>query len=181
MVTKSNKTEVHWRRNLGRERIRTVFLTFIPAITMMVVIYYFSSRTAPESVETSSKVVDMLIFLLRKLPFYDWNAIEAAQMAEVLSYPVRKCAHALEFGVLAWCFFLGIYNLVKWYPFIPAFICTFLYAASDEFHQRFVAGRAGRITDVVIDSIGALIALFILYFILRRVHHGRRLSEIERS
>lgn len=181
MVSKGDKTKVHWRRNLGRERIRTVFLTFIPAITMMLVIYYFSSKTATESTETSSKVVDMLVFLLKKLPFNEWDAIKTAEMAESLSYPVRKCAHALEFGVLAWCFFLGIYNLVKWYPFVPAFICTFLYAATDEFHQRFVAGRAGRITDVAIDSIGAFIALFILYFILRRVHHGRRLSEIERN
>lgn len=179
MDIKEPRTSAHWMRNLSRERIRTVFLTFIPAIIMMLVIYYFSSKTAPESSATSSRVVDMLLFLLKKLPFNDWDAVKTAEMAEALSFPVRKCAHALEFGVLAWCFFLGIYNLVKWYPFVPAFICTFLYAATDEFHQRFVAGRAGRITDVAIDGIGAFLALLFLYFILRRVHHGRRLSENE--
>ena len=30
------------------------------------------------------------------------------------------------------------------------------YAASDEFHQLFVEGRAGRVSDVLIDSAGAL-------------------------
>ena len=179
MDTKGNENNVHWRRDLGRERIRTIILTFIPAITMMLVIYYFSSKTAVESTETSSRVVDMLISLLKRLPFNDWDAMKTEELSKALSFPVRKCAHALEFGVLAWCFFLGIYNLVKWYPFIPAFICTFLYAATDEFHQQFVAGRAGRITDVAIDSTGAFFALLFLYFILRRVHHGRRLSEDE--
>lgn len=33
-------------------------------------------------------------------------------------------------------------------------ICV-LYASSDEFHQLFISGRAGRIMDVFIDSSGA--------------------------
>ena len=31
-----------------------------------------------------------------------------------------------------------------------------IYAMSDEFHQRFVAGRTSRITDVGIDTLGVI-------------------------
>ena len=32
-----------------------------------------------------------------------------------------------------------------------------LYAASDEWHQLYVTGRAGRMSDVLIDSLGIFI------------------------
>jgi VanZ family protein len=44
-----------------------------------------------------------------------------------------------------------------------------LYASTDEFHQLFVEGRAGRFTDVLIDSSGALTALIILFVLLNLV------------
>ena len=39
---------------------------------------------------------------------------------------------------------------------------TFAYACSDEIHQLFVADRAGKGTDVLIDMCGAVIALLII-------------------
>lgn len=38
-----------------------------------------------------------------------------------------------------------------------AAIASLLYALSDEFHQRFVAGRTGSLRDVGIDSAGIII------------------------
>ena len=35
------------------------------------------------------------------------------------------------------------------------------YAATDEFHQIFVPGRAGMLTDVMIDSSGALAGILL--------------------
>jgi VanZ family protein len=34
-----------------------------------------------------------------------------------------------------------------------------LFALSDEYHQSFVEGRSSRLTDVVIDTAGAAVAL----------------------
>ena len=39
------------------------------------------------------------------------------------------------------------------------------YAASDEFHQLFVPGRAGRVTDVLIDSGGVIFGLFVVFVV----------------
>lgn len=40
-----------------------------------------------------------------------------------------------------------------------------LYAASDEFHQLFVPGRSGRLTDVLIDSAGLLAGILVVCLI----------------
>ena len=42
------------------------------------------------------------------------------------------------------------------------FLISLIYACSDEFHQLFIAGRAGQIQDVMIDSIGILIGFLII-------------------
>jgi VanZ family protein len=42
------------------------------------------------------------------------------------------------------------------------------YACTDEFHQLFVPGRAGLITDVLIDSIGAVFITLILHLYMNR-------------
>ena len=36
------------------------------------------------------------------------------------------------------------------------------YAATDEFHQLFVPGRSGQISDVLLDSAGALAGVWIM-------------------
>lgn len=73
-----------------------------------------------------------------------------------------KGYHALEFFILA---ALTERAIRKTQPFsrgfvvaISAFAC-FAYAASDEFHQTFVAGRGGKFSDVMIDSIGIVLAV----------------------
>jgi VanZ family protein len=37
-----------------------------------------------------------------------------------------------------------------------------LYGLSDEYHQSFIPGRNGRLTDVGIDALGAMLALILL-------------------
>jgi len=46
-----------------------------------------------------------------------------------------------------------------------AAIAAVAYAASDEFHQTFVPGRGGLVTDVLIDTIGITVAAIVLLFI----------------
>lgn len=45
-------------------------------------------------------------------------------------------------------------------------LLTICYASTDEFHQLFVSGRAGRITDILIDGVGATIGIMLVYFII---------------
>ena len=75
--------------------------------------------------------------------------------------------------------FIGWYLTVK-------FICeksleiygtSSLYAVTDELHQLFVSDRAGRVTDWLIDSAGAVIFLCIGWLILRTIDNKKSYSK----
>ena len=89
---------------------------------------------------------------------------------------VRTAAHFIEFAGLAVLVFNALYwSFEKFRPFL-AFAISALYAVSDELHQLFVEGRSCQLTDILIDSAGALIGVagalllgrLILYFKGRR-------------
>lgn len=52
-------------------------------------------------------------------------------------------------------------------------ICT-AYAATDEFHQWFVPGRAALLTDVGVDALGFLPCVVVTYLILAWLRHRKR-------
>jgi VanZ family protein len=77
-----------------------------------------------------------------------------------LDFIIRKLGHMGVFGILALLLWRALSETTAWrWPWAWAFALTVLYAASDEFHQEFVAGRHPSATDVGIDAAGALIAL----------------------
>ncbi|HJA34824.1 MAG TPA: VanZ family protein [Candidatus Mediterraneibacter merdigallinarum] len=52
-------------------------------------------------------------------------------------------------------------NSVRTEIFLP-WLTAALYAATDEVHQLFVPGRSGQISDVILDSAGALAGVLVL-------------------
>ena len=64
------------------------------------------------------------------------------------------------FGLYQWSEDVKV-NRVQWLKY--AWIMTVVYAMTDEVHQLFVQGRAGRISDVLIDSIGVTIITVLLW------------------
>lgn len=70
---------------------------------------------------------------------------------------LRKIFHMGEFAGLA---FLLIRAFRQDLDFKKAValgcVMSFIYAASDEYHQSFVFGRVGAISDVLIDTVGIL-------------------------
>lgn len=87
-----------------------------------------------------------------------------------INFIVRKSAHITEFIILT----LILFSLTSEYTknekkiIIISVIVCILFAAGDELHQYFVPGRSALVTDVLIDSIGALIALIIYKLIPKR-------------
>jgi VanZ family protein len=69
---------------------------------------------------------------------------------------LRKCAHVTEYAIL------GFLLLRATGRELPALVLGVLYAASDEFHQHFVHGRHASPVDVLIDSVGLLIGIFVI-------------------
>ncbi len=124
-------------------------------ILWMLLIFAFSAQPAVESEKVSHGLVAIIIR-------YIGNLITSAGIdISWLDGIVRKSAHAFLFCVLAVLvanalLTTGVKGLKA---FIFAFVVTVLYACSDELHQLFVPGRAGMLSDVAIDSLGAIAGL----------------------
>jgi VanZ family protein len=76
---------------------------------------------------------------------------------------LRTLAHATEYGGLAllWVWALGPITARA----VPIGVAiTLLYAVSDEYHQTFVATRAGTATDLVVDAAGVAVAIVVLRY-----------------
>ena len=73
-------------------------------------------------------------------------------------FVILKSFHLIEYAVLGILLFIG-YKKYK-----HTIFTAYLYAVTDELHQRFIPGREGRIRDTFIDLLGIFIGvLFIRY------------------
>jgi VanZ family protein len=76
----------------------------------------------------------------------------------------RKIAHVIEYFVLALLTYRTCVSFEVKYrkALLVTFFLSLLWALIDEFHQMFIFGREGKLLDVGIDSIGALLFFGIL-------------------
>ena len=121
------------------------YIYIIPAVLWMIFIFYMSSRTGDDSSAVSNPMTDFIVGLFQKVR--NDSAPVVDRMTGVVEIMVRKAVGRMtSAGVYIW-----------------SVVITFVYACSDEIHQLFVADRAGRGTDVLIDMCGALAALLIIW------------------
>jgi len=97
---------------------------------------------------------------------FGFSSIPSTEMPNfgLMDFIVKKGGHALGYGLLALSFLRGLKGDSKdvysrW--LYAAWVMAILYSATDEFHQSFVPGRLPAATDVLIDSLGAAVALFL--------------------
>lgn len=150
---------------------RRNYLFLFLALVTMGVIFWFSSRDAAQSNAQSDGFITL--FLTRFLP--DSIAYGSVTL-------VRKCAHFLIYAVLGGCFYLGFERegCPGRIPYLAAVSCSLFYAATDELHQVFVPGRAGRLLDICIDGAGALCGAFAALGILMLVRKIKRRKAVGR-
>jgi len=76
---------------------------------------------------------------------------------------LRKLVHILEYAVLTLLLFRALkeYQLTKKRILILAIALAVLYALSDEYHQTFIQGRIGALSDVFIDSLGVFLVTWL--------------------
>ena len=119
----------------------------ILVILWMLFIFVMSSFNAGVSSNQSGKIVNFIATLFN------------IHNVRMLSHIVRKSAHFIEYFILGLCvanMFSKFHKLI----YLGIIIC-FLYAVSDELHQLFVLGRSCQIIDILIDIVGATLAIVI--------------------
>ena len=126
----------------------------------------FSASGDQLSFQHSSRIIDPVVRWL--LPHLSDDAVRAIVII------VRKCAHLAEYALLALLLWRALRKPPK--PDAPAWrwseaglvlALVGLYAATDELHQAFVPSRQGCVTDVLIDTSGAALALLCLWAVGR--------------
>lgn len=165
-----NKTEEKFRMVLLRN------LAGVLAIVWMCIIFAFSAQTKEESGAVSESFTYHMVSSTRTFFHLDLSDARVKEIADTIEGLVRKAAHMAEYGILSVLLYIWI---GQWeMRFLrrggTAVGATAVYAATDEIHQLFVAGRSGRFSDVCIDSAGALAGVIVFVLLVRLVRHVRK-------
>lgn len=125
---------------------RSFFISLIPVLIWMVIIFCFSSMRGNgyDGVPT----------------FWFYFERKGAHIAEYLILNLLLIRLTLK----------GFLIFTKKEAIIIASVSSLIYALTDEIHQLFVYGREGKLTDIGFDLIGIIIAIILsgLFFKFRK-------------
>ena len=139
-------------------------VSIILVIAWMVLVFILSHQVADESSETSSRFIATIIKLFNK----NIQQEELDKILLIIEPIVRKIAHFVLYtlgGILITIMFINFKEHIAKTK-TTAFLLGTVYAITDEIHQLFVPGRSGEIRDVLIDSSGVLLGVFIIYLLM---------------
>ena len=108
-------------------------------------------------------------------PFLHWLFPSMSdEHVKMIHHLIRKCAHLTEYAVLSLLLWRAVRKPDKnnprpwrWREAMIAILIVFAYASSDEFHQRFVPTRTPLVSDVFIDTGGAVVGMLALWSVGR--------------
>lgn len=149
-------------------------ICIILLILAMGSMYYFSSQEGEISSSQSHKAVEIIDKIRDKVTLTDERLINIKDKIynELRGYNkeyiVRKAAHFSIYACIGAFMLLVIYLFSKKVILsaVLSFILTIMYAIYDEKRQLSVSGRVSSITDVFIDSSGALLSIIFLSILL---------------
>lgn len=158
-----------------------LFRVIFAILTLAVMVYIFilSAENAQQSSQTSAglieKVVDTFVPSYKEMP-----KLEQEKLVFSLQDVVRKAAHFAIYAALG--FFAACFTATFNGSFFVKLLCCQLfstaYAVSDEYHQKFSAGRSFQLSDIGYDSAGAFLGIVVvLLFALIVAKHRRRAGE----
>ena len=152
---------------MGKKIIITI--SWLLVIIWMGVIFFFSHMTGPVSEGRSRNIVKKAITTTAEITDKKPTPEKVTELTETLDYPFRKALHIGEYLILTLLLMNAFYqsNIIDKRIYIFSIIISFLYACTDEYHQLFVQ-RTGMFQDVLIDSIGIVIAIS-LYIIFTKI------------
>ena len=143
-------------------KLRPLLKYWLPPLAWLAVIFLASSDT--KSFEHSFHIL---------APLLHWLSPQISDdTMHLIVFIARKCAHLVEYAVLALLLWRALRKPAKndprpwnWREVEVVLLMILLYAASDEIHQIFVPSRAPQVHDVFIDTVGAAVALLALWIL----------------
>ena len=141
--------------------IKKLYLCIL--ILWMGVIFAFSNQNAEVSENVSdgftSKVVDVVATVKKDESIKE----NKKEIIEDSRFFIRKTTHFSLYLVLGILIYLNVKDVKKINPIIISLIFCILYACSDEIHQMFINERTAKVLDILIDTIGSLTGILLIY------------------
>ena len=141
-------------KNILKHVIRYILIICI--IVLCCKIFALSSQDGGVSAGTSRQFTEIVLKIL---------GLECNDRTiEIINPVIRKVAHFSVYmllGFLTMC----TCETFKWqrvYKFDFSTMFAFVFACSDELHQRLVPGRSGEFADVCLDTVGAMLGVLIV-------------------
>lgn len=129
-------------------------ISLLLVILWMIFIFVMSSFDATSSSNQSNFIVDIITSIIN------------IKDIGLLSLIIRKLAHFIEYFILG----ILVINFITRYDkkIIIAILLCIIYATSDEIHQIFVPGRSCQIIDIMIDSLGSIMGIYLYKLITKK-------------
>jgi VanZ family protein len=143
--------------------MRTFLKYWLPVFIWLGVI--FAGSTDIFSTEQTSRYL---------LPFLRWlNPQISISTIATIHFALRKLGHLTEYAVLAAFLWRALRSASSLRAkmstlLVGVWVACAMFAASDEFHQSFIASRTASLNDVLTDSLGAAIGLALCLAIAQR-------------
>lgn len=124
----------------------------------MALIFAFSCEDGKQSGQTSTEIAtDISEIVMPSKPVE-----ETEKIIEENHKTIRKSAHFLVYmvlGVLSVAFLSASFDIQQSNKLILSISFCLFYAATDEIHQYFVAGRSGMAEDICLDFVSAFVGI----------------------
>ena len=121
-------------------------------IGWMALIFALSNQSGTASQELSDGLLYRLAVFISR-----FREMDIRSVVQAASYFIRKSAHVFEYGVL----YILTYEFFRECSIKRSALLSLLFcimcAFFDEFHQLFIDGRSGQLSDCAIDSFGSLL------------------------
>lgn len=154
-------------RKISYMKRHTGKISFIITLLWVAVIFSFSLQPAATSSQVSRGVGHWIVDTF--VPFLS-ERLETmpVEQLELLHTLLRKAGHFSEYFILGILAVLTVLQTKLRYRRLSALFFCVLVAAVDETIQLFVSGRSGQVTDVVLDSVGALCGI-VVFVCVRKI------------
>jgi len=145
-------------------------------------IFAYSAKNAADST-VQSRWVGKVFGSIVVADWEDWTPQQQEAFAAKWDHVVRKTAHVAEYAVLGALLtaLLLIWPSSRRHAWKVAVPVGVLYAVTDEIHQRYVPGRACRLSDVWIDAAGVVLGCLLALGIYALIAGRRRRSGVQSS
>ena len=167
-------------RSVLRKKMLLALKIILPTLYLAALVFIFgnSLQTGAQSSASSSRVVDWIQGLFKRIAPHSKIATATGEDYLRLHEAIRILAHFAEFAVLgglsAGCYL--VYNAPKKYEYLGVGSTLFV-PILDEMLQYFTAGRAAQFGDVLVDIIGGTAGFFcviaLCYFIRKGIEKNQ--------